>query len=188
MKDTLPFVSKFTNDYQRLRREHGPGKKSKIDATLELRNLIGANILTYWSSIKQPSAYKNTTWGWQKTSRTEYISRTINQFPGNNSTCQKHTPSSSNRAWMNGSNYEWFDSQTQVTIHPYSAYQKNKAKDSGSFRTSGYSTSTPTSTSTPWRRSANVSGTSAGPACPFSQHSISPLDSGRWSWNQNHNR
>ncbi len=56
------------------------------------------------SSIKQPSAWTNTTWGWQKISRTEYISRTISQFSGNNSTCQKHTPSSSSRAWTNDSN------------------------------------------------------------------------------------
>ena len=43
------------------RREHEPGKKSKTDATLELQNHIAVNILTYWSSIKQQSAWTNTT-------------------------------------------------------------------------------------------------------------------------------
>ncbi len=40
--------------FQKSRREHGPGKKSKKDATLELQNLIAASISTYSSSIKQP--------------------------------------------------------------------------------------------------------------------------------------
>ena len=61
MTASLPFVSKSTNDYQKSRREHGPGKKSKKDATLELQNHIAVSISTYWSSIKQQSAWTNTT-------------------------------------------------------------------------------------------------------------------------------
>jgi hypothetical protein len=44
---SLPFVSKSTNDCQKSRREHGPGKKSKKDATLELQNHIAVSISTY---------------------------------------------------------------------------------------------------------------------------------------------
>ncbi len=40
MRASLPFVSKFTNGYQKLRREHGPGAKSKRDATLEHQGAI----------------------------------------------------------------------------------------------------------------------------------------------------
>ncbi len=104
MKAALPFVSKFTNDYQKLRRDYGPGKKLKRDATLLLQNLIEAGISTSWSNTKQPSAWINTTWDWPKTSHTEFISRIINQFSGNSSTYPRHTPSSSNKAWTNGSN------------------------------------------------------------------------------------
>ncbi len=35
-------------------------KKSKTDATLELQNHIAVSISTYWSSIKQQSAWTNT--------------------------------------------------------------------------------------------------------------------------------
>jgi hypothetical protein len=61
MKASLPFVNKFTNGYQKLRREHGPGKKSKKDAILELQNLIEIGISTSWSNTKQPSAWINMT-------------------------------------------------------------------------------------------------------------------------------
>jgi len=54
MKGSLPFVSKFTNGYQKLRREHGPGKKLKIDAALEHQTLTGANTSTFCSNTKQP--------------------------------------------------------------------------------------------------------------------------------------
>jgi hypothetical protein len=98
MTASLPFVNKSTNDYQRSRREHGPGKKSKRDVTSELRSSIAAGILTYWSSIKRPLAWTNMIWD------TESTSRIISPFFGNNSTYQKRTPNSLNRAWMNGSN------------------------------------------------------------------------------------
>jgi hypothetical protein len=149
MPASLPFVSKYTNGYQRSRREHGPGKKSKKDATLELQNPIAASISTYWSSIKWPSAWTSMIWDRPKTLHTEFTSRIISPFSGNNSTYQKHTHNSLNRAWTNGSSYEWSGNPTQTTIHQSSAHQKNKAKDSGLYRTSGCSTNTHTSINTP---------------------------------------
>ncbi len=50
--------------------------------------------------------------------------------------------------------------QTHSITHPFSVFQRNKAKGSGSFKTSGSSTRTPTLTNTPWRRSPNASATS----------------------------
>jgi len=47
MTASLPFVNKSTNDYQKSKREHGPGKKSKKDATLELQNHIAVSISTF---------------------------------------------------------------------------------------------------------------------------------------------
>jgi len=96
MKASLPFVNKATNGYKKSRREHGPGKKSKKDATLELQNLIAAGISTSWSNTKRPSAWTNMTWDWPRTSQTEFTSKIISPFSGSNSTYPKPTHSSSN--------------------------------------------------------------------------------------------
>jgi hypothetical protein len=84
--------------YQKSRRKHGPGKKSKRDATLGLQNPITAGTSTYWSSIKRPSAWTNMTWDWPRTSRIKFTSRITSPFSGNNSTYLRHTHSSSNKA------------------------------------------------------------------------------------------
>jgi len=84
-------VSKSTNTYQKLRREHEPGKKSKKDGTLELQKLIEAGTSTSWSNTKRLSAWINTTWDWPRTSHIESISRITSQFSANSSTYLKHT-------------------------------------------------------------------------------------------------
>ncbi len=61
----------FTNDYRKSRREHGQGKKSRRDATLELQNPIEAGTSISWSSIKQLSVWTNTTWDWPGTTSTK---------------------------------------------------------------------------------------------------------------------
>ncbi len=53
-KASLPFVNKSTNSYQKSRRERGPGKILKIDATSEHQNHTGASTSTLCSSTKRP--------------------------------------------------------------------------------------------------------------------------------------
>ncbi len=93
-----------------------------------------SNMWTFSTSIKMHSALTNITWARPRTSRTKFPSNHRTQSIRINSRSLKHTTNLSNNLWMNGWNWE-LSSGHSIT-HPFTAFQRNKAKESASFKTS----------------------------------------------------
>jgi hypothetical protein len=96
------------------------------------------------ANTRMLSASTSTTWGSLRISSTKYTSNFRIRSTGNNSKFLRPTTNSLSKHWRNDSNWGLLRDQTHSITHPFSAFQRNKAKDFALYRISGSSTRTPT--------------------------------------------
>ena len=162
-------VKTFITAFQKWRGKDYPGMKSNGGATFKFQRSSMSGTWTFCANTRTRSALTNTIWDSPKILSIKSTWRRRIRFIENNSKFQKPITNSLNRHWMNGWNWGLLRDQIHSITHPFSAFQRNKAKDFASCKTSGNWTRTPTSTNTPWRRSPNASATSGERIRPFSQ-------------------